>query len=278
MNIEEYRAMVAQEAQEAEQAPETPEQVETPSETETTPQEAVESVTEGVVEEPSEPTPEPVQAIEVDGQTFTVEQIKELTVRQQNALRREQELARERRELEEARKLQEIIYANPQLAQELKQKGLPILDPQEKQFKEINQKYQDLLLEKEIDTLKAKYEDFNPRAVLQYAYDNRLSNLEDAYHLVKVKGQGEQQNVSTPPLNASQGQAPAIDVEALKEQIRQDVLKELQSEVDTGSLMTSNSASVPVEDNSVRLSSAELRIAKNLRMTPEEYMKWKSKK
>ena len=286
MNIEEYRAMVAEEAQKTEEQPQTPEVIETPSEVETTPQTPVEAVTEGAVEnEPvAEPTPEatPIHEIEVDGQKFTVEQIKQLTYAQQQALKREQQLAREKRELEDARKLQEMIYANPQLAQELRQKGLPILDPQEKQLKEINQKYQDLLLEKEIDTLKGKYQDFDPRAVIQYALDNRLNNLEDAYHLVKVKGQGGVQNASTPPINASQGQvepsAPSIDVEALKEQIRQDVLKELQSEVDTGSLMTSNNASVPVVDNTVRLSNAEMRIAKNLRMTPEEYMKWKSKK
>lgn len=287
MNIEEYRAMVAEEAQKTEEQPQTPEQVETPSEEQTTPDTPVEAVTEGAVEEPvAEATPEPptqpINEIEVDGQKFTVEQIKQLTYAQQQALKREQQLAREKRELEDARKLQEMIYANPQLAQELKQKGLPILDPQEKQMRDINQKYQDLLLEREIDTLKAKYEDFDPRTVIQYALNNRLNNLEDAYHLVKVKGQPTAQNVSTPPLNASQGHvtpsAPSIDVEALKEQIRQDVLKELQSEVDTGSLMTSNNASIPVVDNTVRLSNAEMRIAKNLRMTPEEYMKWKSKK
>jgi len=291
MNIEEYRAMVAQEqeqAKEPETTPETPVEetppaVDTPGNASEGPVgvETPEQVQE-VANEETTPQTSVMNEIEIDGQTFTVEQIKELTVRQQNALKREQELARERRELEDARKLQEMIYANPQLAQELKQKGLPILDPQEKQMRDINQKYQDLLVEREIDTLKAKYEDFDPRTVVKYAIENRLNNLEDAYHLVKVKGQPSVQNASTPPLNASQGQvapsAPSIDVEALKEQIRQDVLKELQSEVDTGSLMTSHSASVPVEDNSVRLSSAEIRIAKNLRMTPEEYMKWKSKK
>jgi len=291
MNIEEYRAMVAQEQEQANQPEVTPEAVveETQSPIDT-PENASEGsvdveTSEQVQEVPNEETtPQtPVMSeIEVDGQKFTVEQIKQLTQAQQNALRREQELARERRELEDARKLQEMIYANPQLAQELRQKGLPILDPQEKQLKEVNQRYQDLLLEREIDTLKMKYEDFDPRTVIQYAFDNRLSNLEDAYHLVKVKGQGSPQNVSTPLSNASGGQVapttPSIDVEALKEQIRQDVLKELQSNVDTGSLMTSNGSPVPVVDNSVKLSNAEMRIARNLRMSPEEYMKWKSKK
>lgn len=289
MNIEEYRAMKAQEAQEQEQKdsqsreeqPNVQAQPTTTATHESAPQ------AQGEKEQPSSPsggeegasgapsadkTEQPNETalpttVDIDGVAVPIEELKNGYLRQSDYTKKTQELARER----DKQKIQEEYFkalnSNPQLAQAFaKQFNLPYVDPTQAQLIEANNKYQDLLLKQEVDALSAKYSDFDAREVLQFAYDNKIENLEHAYTLISTQK------------GANTQATPSVDVDSIKEQIRQELLNELQSNVDTQSIIQSGGDSAPVRDNSPVLSNQEIKIARNLRMTPEEYAKWRDKR
>lgn len=263
MNITEYRELKAQ--MEAEQA-------EGDKGLENSVPESPENGTEPLVEEPMatpddfiEPTlPE---TIEIEGiGAVPIDELRQGYMRQSDYTRKTQELAQNRKRIEEAQKVYQGITSNPDLAQMLiNDHGIDIRDPRDLENEELRERYQDMLLEQEINSLQSKYEDFNPMEVLPFAYQNRLENLEQAYQLVK------QSKLSATP-------APEFDVASLTEQIRQQVLAELQSNVDTSSLIQSGGDSAPVTSNTPTLSQQEMKVARNLRMSPEEYAKWREKR
>lgn len=294
MNIEEYRAMKAQEAQEQQQKDSqsreeqpnvqaqqtTPVTTETPVQTEgqtnsTQPtggaEEGAQVTPSGNEENPSQETAPPT-TVEVNGIAVPIEELKNGYLRQSDYTKKTQELARERDKQKVKDDYFNALNSNPQLAEAFaKQFGLPYVDPKEAQLIEANNKYQDLLLKQEVASLESKYADFEAREVLQFAYDNKIENLEHAYMLVQ-----SQKGANTPADNVQE--APPIDVESLKEQIRQDLLKELQSNVDTQSIIQSGGDTQPVRDNTPVLSQQELKIARNMKLSPEEYAKWRDKK
>lgn len=263
MNIDEYRAMVEAEKQEPQQeAPQESAVVDSAPQTEPETTEATETQTEPETTETATP-----QYVEVDGKQIPIDELTKGYMMQSDYTRKTQELAREKKRLEEAQRLYDMVQKDPQLTQELRQKGAPILNPMEAQLREVNEKYQDLLLEREIDSLKAKYEDFDPRTVLQFAYDNKFENLEDAYLLNKART-GKLQTPEVEP----------VDVNKIKEEIRQELLKELQSNVDTGSIIRPGGDKRVVKDDTPQLSAKEEKVARMMRMTPQEYAKWRNKK
>lgn len=222
------------------------------SEPETTPVEAPPVETPAVPEAPTQ--------IEIDGQTYTTEELKQNILRQSDYTRKTQEVARERERLKVAEQYYQAINANPESAKEIaEQFNLPYIDPKEERYKQLENEHQQLLIERDIDNLKARHGEFDVQEVLQLAFDKRLESLDDAYALY----------------TATQKQEPAtFDADALKEQIRQELLQELQSNVDTGSII-STSGSAPLPDKTPKLSAVEIRTAQKMRMTPEEYAKWK---
>lgn len=291
MNIEEYRALKAQMEQEQQQQDSqgkveqpnvetqqtttvtTEPVVQTPPQTE--PAQPTSGTENGAQAEPSQTTPAETpqvpDVIEIDGKPVPVEELKKGYLRQSDYTKKTQELARQR----DAQKIQEQYFqaltSNPQLAEAFaKQFNLPLVDAKDLQLKELENKYHDLLLKQEVANLESRYEDFDAREVLQFAYDNKIENLEHAYMLVS------QSKAASAPADANQAQT--LDVAALTEQIRQQVLQELQSNVDTQSIIQSGGAEAPIVSNAPVLSEQEIKIARNLRMTPEEYAKWRNKK
>lgn len=206
------------------------------------------------------------QYIDIDGQQISIDELKNGYLRQSDYTRKTQELANAKRQLQQAERLYQEFNKDPELAQQLSaQFGLPYVDPNQQAVMELQNRYEDLLLEREIENLQRKYQDFDTKGVLELAYQRQMPNLEDAYHLYKSYTQTQQ--------------APqTIDVNSLKEQLRQEVLRELQSSVDTTSIIQSGGDTQMVRDNTPTLSEAELKIAQNLRMSPIEYAKWRDKR
>lgn len=299
MNIEEYRAMKAQEAQEQQQKDSqgreeqpnvqaqqtttvtTEPSVQTEAQTESTqPTGGTEDGTQGAPsgnqESESKETALPT-TVEIDGVEVPIEELKKGYLRQSDYTQKTQSLARDREQLKLQEQYFQALNSNPQLAEAFaKHFNLPYVDPTQQQLMEANNKYQDLLLKQEVATLEAKYSDFDVREVMKFAVDNKIENLEYAYTLVQA-----QKHASTPADGSQETQsqeAPVVDVESLKEQIRQDLLKELQSNVDTQSIIQSGGDTQIVRDNSPVLTQQELKIARNMKLTPEEYAKWRDKK
>lgn len=273
MNIDQYRAMVAQEKAEAEaKANVQTEQTPTVT-TQQTPQAQGEGNQIPVVEgaegqaQTEQSTNQEPQTILIDGQEYTLDEIKSGMMRQADYTRKTQELARQRNLADKTQKFYQDVLSNDDLREQLEQQGIEYTDPQQLQYEELNAKYHDMLLEKEVERLQDTYEDFDALAVMRFAYDNGYEDLEDAFHLMYSKGLlGESQEVE---------QTQAIDAEALKEQIRREVLAELQSNVDTGTIITSGAETAPVKDNTPVLSDQERKVARMMRMSEEDYAKWR---
>ena len=156
------------------------------------------------------------------------------------------------------------INENPEYAKAFAEdKGLAYIDPKDRAVKEIERRYQDMLVEKEIQALSTKYPDFDPQTVVGTAVQKGLNNLEDAYLLSKVANGGV----------AEMGNN--VDVKALTEQIRQEVLNELQSQVSTTSMIGAGNGSTAVQPSGVELTAKELKVAQEFGISPAEYQKLK---
>lgn len=273
MNLDEYRAFKAEQALPKEET--TPnaqtnenttvvhEQVPvTQGESTETPQQPSEQNTAPVVT--SEPKAE---TIEIDGKQVSVDELKSGYLRQSDYTRKTQELARIKKDLEKAEKLYTAVQEDPDTAMELAEKlGIEYVSAEDEKLLDIQTKYEELVIEREIEKLQAKYGEFDVTGVLQLAYDRNISDLDDAYHLAMRTNQ---------PTQTAQ---PALDIESIKEQIRQDLLKELQLPVDTSTIISTRGTASPIEDNTPQLTPQEIKVANAMRMPHDEYVKWKSKK
>ena len=285
MNIMEYRALKAEMEKEQQQSDsEGKEQTDAQAQQVPTPTEESDIQTQAQTnptatsqgeQTPTQTEPNPNQEekhqlpefIEIDGQKVPLEELKNGYLRQADYTRKTQELAETRRRLQYAEQLYNAIYQNPEVAQQLAEKfNLPYLDPNQAQVMELQNKYYDLLIEKEVNELKSKYGDFDVYSVLQFAYDRQIANLEDAYHLYNSY------------YGANQSGGESVDIESLKEQIRQEILQELKSNVDTTSIIQGRGDSQPIQVNTPTLTEAELKVARALNMSPEEYAKWRDAK
>lgn len=259
MNIDEYLAIKASEMEsghvaQAEQAPTT------------TIGEGVQETPQGVgAPEPQEPEAtvgsEIPSVIKYGEQEFKVEELVQ-TKQQFEELTKEQQ--RIQQELEDARVAREYYQAmmkNPAYAKTFAENnGLKFVDPSEQEKLSIERKYNQLLLEREIENMQLKHKDFNPKEVISFAVERNINNLEDAYLLHKARSGGDKE----------------MDVNALKEQILQEVKNELQYTVNTGSMIgASGGGAKQVQDSAPVLSSHELKIAQNLGLSPQEYAKFK---
>lgn len=244
MNIEQYRALKAQE-----EASKAQPQVEQPT-------------TQQVVE--TQPTVEETKPItvEIDGKEVTIDELKNGYLRQSDYTKKTQQLSNQRKEVEDAVKLYEHLKNNPEVTQQIQQvTSVPrTLDPTQAKVIELEQKMYDMMLEREIETLQNKYPDFEVMEVIEMASQKQLTNLEDAYHLVKSSKGSTQQS---------------IDVDKLKEDLRKELLKEINSNVETSSIITPGSNGVVTTTDTPMLSQSEVRVATSMGMTPVEYAKWR---
>jgi phage I-like protein len=127
-----------------------------------------------------------------------------------------------------------------------------------KKVTELENKMFDMMLQNEISILSNKYKDFEVREVLEMAKEKQTTNLEDAYLLVKARKQ-------TP-----------TDVESLKNQLRQEIIKELANDKEaTSTIISSNDNQPVVQDNKPQLSEGEKRVARMMKMSEADYLKWR---
>lgn len=259
MNIEQYRAMKAQEAE----ASQTPDQ--TQPVTETKPAEVEQpKIEEPIVEEPKTEEIKLPEKVVIDGVgEVSFDDLRNGYLRQSDYTKKTQELSRKSKEVEDAVALFEHLKQNPQLAQKLLQtEELPAsLDPIASQVQALQGQLFEMKIEREIETLQNKYPDFEVREVLQTAHDKKLTNLEDAYLLVKS---------SKKPSDAP------VDMEAIKKQLRDEVLKELEKErTDTQTIITPNDTPTHIQDNTPKLSESEKKVARGMKLSEADYVKWR---
>ena len=248
MNLDDYRAMIAQEKESEKEEPSKAVEEEKPVDVQK------EEVKEEVVV---------VDEVEVPGVgKIKVEELKNGYLRQSDYTKKTQELAQQRRELQNAVEAYNAVKADPEMAKQLADKGVKALDPYQSKIVELETKLYDTMLEKEIIQLSSKYQDFNSDEVLKFAYDKRMTNLEDAYHLIKSRKQPETKE---------------IDLDKLKAELREELKKELKGEVDTSTIISSNNPTTGLDKVPPNLTEAQKMVAKKMGISEKDYLKWMKK-
>lgn len=272
MNIDDYRAMVAEEAkaeeskkdqtdvkdEEAVKEPEVKEEDTKPKDDETNTK----------PKDDETPTPEKIN-IEGIGEV-TLDDIKEWhkgNLRQSDYTKKTQELSNQKKENEKAVQLYNYLQANPKVAQSMLQTEgankdeLNVVDPNDAKYTKLEQKVYDLMLQLEVKELSSKYDDFDAKEVLDVAYSKNINNLEDAYLLVKSQKPAPKQE--------------SVDVEKLKKELREEMKKELEANQDTSTIISSNDGKPPSQDDEPKLSDAEKKVARMQGLSEKDYVKWR---
>lgn len=253
----------------------TQQQTPEPTSTQTQEDTQAQQTTQNPQEQESKETPPQTtipEKIEIEGVgEVDFEELKKGYLRQSDYTKKAQQLASQRKEVEQAINVYEHLRQNPELAQKLVQEGgaPQSLDPTVAKIIELEQKLYDMMLYREIETLQNKYEDFEVKDVLETAHEKGITNLEDAYFLVKSR------NMQTQTQTQKES---SFDLDSLKKQIREEILNELKADgVDTSTTITSRSGASP-EINIPKISQSELKVATSMGMSPEEYIKWRDVK
>ena len=169
-------------------------------------------------------------------------------------------------ETQSALELYKYLEQNPHLVQAMRDvdvegyKNLNNFVPDEltKKVKEMEEFIEEQRYNSYVSGLKNKYSDFDEDKVLEYAEKHDVLNLEVAYKAMKAD------SIKEP------------NIEELRKQIKEELLNELkQNSLETQSIVGGVSQKPINQDESVRLSSREERIAKAMGMTPSEYNKWR---
>jgi len=247
LNIDQYKAIKAQETS----AP--------PATTAPPSSEGTEQLNTKPTEDKTTPTTPEKVTIEGVGEVF-FDELKKGYLRQADYTKKTQEVSVKRKEAEQALVLMEQLKANPQVVEQLRQVAPAVgqLDPLSQMLQHLQEQVYDLKLKDEIHTLQGKYADFEVLDVLKTAQEKQMDNLEDAYLMLKGQSSGG-----------------SINVEQLKTQIRQELLKELGGKDEALETTITSGGSAPVINTGPTISTAEKRIALNLKMSDAEYVKWR---
>jgi hypothetical protein len=205
------------------------------------------------------------QVFEINGQQVTLDELQKGYLRQSDYTRKTQDIARQARELEYAKQVMERVKQNPEVAQQIQ------FDPIAAERDLLEAQKMDLALQREVDTLGTKYADFDVAETLEFALAHQLPNLEDAYLLNKTYKGEKPQIRQTPSITQTTQAVTLPDMEALKAQIRQELL----AEQNTNTIITGQGGTTPVTPSAPHLTPQELSVAKNMGMSPEEYARWR---
>lgn len=274
MNIDEYRAFKAQVQQD--EATHVNEQPPNPTPLK---EEINNPPNNPPVETPKleENTNEPIKKIEnnipdkvyIDGVgEITVDELRKGYLRNQDYTKKTQEVSKQRKEAEEAIQFLHQIKENPQVLQQIMSGQSPQIDPLIQKILELEATIYDIKVEREIEGLQNKYDDFDVREVLEIAQSKQLYNLEDAYLLSK---------------SAKKPSVIPPDIDELKQQIRKEVLKELEADADvTRTIITPGNDGAVYEDKTPKLTEGEKKVARHMFKNAQdpymEYEKWKNAK
>ena len=253
MNLDQYRAWKAQEVEASATAPTQP----TPEPTPTQPIEVKPTETKVEATLPEKITIEGIGEV-------TVDELKNGYLRQADYTRKTQDVSRKAKEVEEAVMIYEQLKQNPQVTQQIFKGQVPAnLDPTQSKLIEVENKLFDIMLEREIESLQSKYKDFEVKEVLEIAQSKGITNLEDAYILAKSHKQSQQ----------------PTDIDAIKKQLKEEVLKEIENERNaTASIISSNDSASFTPKAEPVLTDAERTVARKMKLSEKDYVKWRDGK
>lgn len=253
MNLDEFRALKAQEA-------------DAKTQTEQPAQQAI------ITQQPqiTEQVAPVVNTIKLGEEEVTEDQIKEWKAgysRTQDYTRKTQEVSALRKEAHDAIKFYDDVRKNPQIINtEYAQQNQ--LDPASQRIAELENSIMDMRVQGEVNTLSSKYSDFDVQKVIEVAMSKNL-NLEDAYHV--AKGAGVIATNSPPAVST-----PQLDIEEIKKQLRVDLLNEIQkTNNSTTSIISTGGAIATQQSDDKPLSDAELDYCKRSNTNPVDYARWK---
>lgn len=291
MNIDQYLAMVADTTQadstkgeqpvDANKGDKQPPEVKAQESNQTDQGSAAPEETK-TEEKPASSTPDKVI---IDGEELTLEQIKELRLsglRTADYTKKTQELANQRKELKQAEEVFNYLKANPQVLEQMAQVAptAPVkgLTPEAQRVAQMEQQMADLMLQRDIEMLSARYADFDVVEVLKTADAKQITNLEDAYFLSR----GAKTNATpTPPKQEEKKvdkvEDKPLDVDALRKQLKEELLKEIETERNTSTIISSQGAA-PTNNETPTLTPQEDRVRQMQGLTVEEYVKYRGNK
>lgn len=154
------------------------------------------------------------------------------------------------------------MESNPHLIETLRQvqsqhnvqaPSTPSANPYQKEVEALKTQLAQIELNNTITSLKTKYPDFNEVEVLNEAQKRGLSDLEFTYKAMKSES--------------------APDVATLTQQIRNQILQELQQNKEATQTIIGGKGGAP-QQNKIELTPQQIAIARAQGMTPEEYAKW----
>ena len=226
------------------------------------------AVTEVVEKEPIVEQ-KPVDKIKIGEEEVTIDELSKGYLRQRDYTKKTQELSRKSKEAEEALNFYQAVKTNPTLMGEISTK-VPVpktADPVVQKLMELERELYDTRLDAEIMRLEKRYPDFDEKEVIQFASQRGITDLEVAYKAIK----GDRGNKET------------VDVEALKEQIKKDLIKEIEDERKaTSTMISTKTSNKPVTDNKPKISKAEEAVAMRMfaksKSPVADYVKWRDMK
>lgn len=226
--------------------------------------------------EPTDIQTEPEEkdnSVEIEGiGKISVDDIKEWKqgyLRQSDYTKKTQSLASQRQEYEDAVNLYNYLKANPELASRLQddsydgnqqyQQMTEKLNPFYQRLETLEQQLINQELDKEINDLKTKYPDFNEVEILNEANKRGVTDLEFVYKAMSSKNTDDVRK-------------------QIEDEVRQQILKELQDNNTSTQTIISNGDKPPVKN--YNLSPQETSVAKNyieqgVFENIEEYVKWR---
>lgn len=246
MNIEQYRAM---------------------KERETNPVEEIEQVKPVEEVKVDEPKVDEVKDdfVEINGEQIKIDELKNGYLRQSDYTKKTQKLASEKKEAEEALSFYQQLKQNPQAVESINStmqtpRGL---DPTQQQISDLEDKLYDMIIEKEVVELQAKYEDFEVMDVMKVASERNLTNLEDAYHIYKATNKPSGGDVGG-----------NMDIDKIREDLKKEILAEINGD-NTDSIISTKGGVVATGKKEVVISKGEARVASAMGMGLDEYAKWR---
>ena len=244
MNLDQFREIKAKEAEAGKQ-----------TEQPTTTKPIEETKPETKQEESTAPQKFNIPGIgEVD-----IEELKSGYLRQSDYTKKTQEISTQKNEVKDAVVLYEFMKANPEVAKLVLEKA-PQVKGVSKEEQRIRELESEIALQKknaEIADLTSKDKNFNLVEVEKIMEDRKLHSLSDAYKIWK-----------------SDNGKVDLDLESITKKIREDILKELNANVDTRTIV--NSKGGEVTSTQPELTAIEKKIAKNLKMSEADYLRHKN--
>lgn len=173
-------------------------------------------------------------------------------MRTQDYTKKTQEVAAQRKEAEKALE----FYKQAQNGAEVDPN---LFNPFADKLEQIESELTSFKIEKEIQELQSKYNDFEVMDVLNVAMEKGFSSLEEAYFFQR----GSKVNNNT------------VDEAELTKRIREQILAEIEAERKANvSIISSNDISSPQINEQPKLTPEQEKIAREFGMSNEEYLQW----